>query len=630
MRARSRRASLGGEDLDPGRGQLDGQREPVEAGADLGDGGRVVVGHRKPGLDGRGSLDEQGHGLELRQPLDRGEMLGVGEPEGWNRVLALPVEAEGFPAGGQDPDLLGGRQQLADLAGGLQHLLEVVQDQEQVLVPKVVDDRLDRRAVGGLPKPQGLGYRGKDQGGVGDRGQGHEECPVLRLGQQLGGRPERQPGLAGSPRAGESQKATVAEPLLNLLQLPPASHETGELDREVVRAGIHRPEGLELGRQPVGHHLEDPLRPGQVLQPVLAEIPERDALGSRRLDQGSGGRGGHDLSPVAGSGDPGRPVHIDAHVVVRTEYGLPGVKSDPHPDLLLVRPGVTGQGPLGLDGGGHRLGRGGEHHEERVALRRHLHTAPPGERFPEEPLVILQDSGIPVAQAIEEPGAPLDVGEHEGDRSGGKIGPGRPHARLLVERAGPLCGPSEPRPLPVPTHGGILPRQRSPARHSYAAVRRGACPSVDGMSRRSPRPPDRGPVVALVAHDTKKDDLLRLVEEHLPLFARFHLLATGTTGTLLAQELGLPIERMAGGPEGGDLQIGARIAQGEVDALIFLRDPLTSHPHEPDIQALVKVCDVHEVAVATNLASAEALLLSLDQRHGRMRLVHPSLGIRNG
>ena len=135
---------------------------------------------------------------------------------------------------------------------------------------------------------------------------------------------------------------------------------------------------------------------------------------------------------------------------------------------------------------------------------------------------------------------------------------------------------------------------------------------------------ERGPVVALVAHDAKKDDLLRLVEEHLPLFAGFHLLATGTTGTLLARELGLPIERMAGGPEGGDLQIGARIAQGEVDALIFLRDPLTAHPHEPDIQALVKVCDVHEVAVATNLASARALLLHLDRRHGQMRLVHPS------
>jgi methylglyoxal synthase len=136
--------------------------------------------------------------------------------------------------------------------------------------------------------------------------------------------------------------------------------------------------------------------------------------------------------------------------------------------------------------------------------------------------------------------------------------------------------------------------------------------------------------VALVAHDAKKDDILRLVDENLPLFARFHLLATGTTGSLLAAEVGLPIERMATGPEGGDLQIGARIAQGEVDALIFLRDPLTAHPHEPDIQALMKVCDVHEIPAATNLASAEALLLHLDNRHGRMRLVHPSMGLQQG
>jgi methylglyoxal synthase len=146
------------------------------------------------------------------------------------------------------------------------------------------------------------------------------------------------------------------------------------------------------------------------------------------------------------------------------------------------------------------------------------------------------------------------------------------------------------------------------------------------MRKRNSSSRYRGPVVALVAHDAKKDDLLRLIAANLPLFAWFHLVATGTTGTMLGTELGLPIERVASGPEGGDLQIGARIAQGEVDALIFLRDPLTAHPHEPDIQALLKVCDVHEIPMATNLATAEALITFLDQRHGRVQLVHPSLG----
>src|SRR6266487_3843469 len=123
----------------------------------------------------------------------------------------------------------------------------------------------------------------------------------------------------------------------------------------------------------------------------------------------------------------------------------------------------------------------------------------------------------------------------------------------------------------------------------------------------------RAAVLALVAHDEKKDELLRLARRYRSTLERLELLATSHTGSLLAAELGLPIEIMLSGPQGGDVQIGARIVTGDVDAVVFLRDPLTAHPHEPDIQALLKVCDVHGVPVATNLASAEILLRSLSQ-----------------
>ena len=123
----------------------------------------------------------------------------------------------------------------------------------------------------------------------------------------------------------------------------------------------------------------------------------------------------------------------------------------------------------------------------------------------------------------------------------------------------------------------------------------------------------RAAVVALVAHDGKKDDLLRLARRYRSTLERLELLATAHTGSLLAEELDLPIQIMRSGPQGGDVQIGARIVTGEVDAVVFLRDPLTAHPHEPDIQALLKICDVHVVPVATNLASAEILLRSLTQ-----------------
>jgi methylglyoxal synthase len=116
------------------------------------------------------------------------------------------------------------------------------------------------------------------------------------------------------------------------------------------------------------------------------------------------------------------------------------------------------------------------------------------------------------------------------------------------------------------------------------------------------------PVLALIAHDALKDDLLRLVRAHRSMLSGFRLAATRTSGRVLAEELGIEVELVGSGPLGGDLQIAARIVDGLIDAVIFLRDPLTSHPHEPDIQALLKVCDVHRVPVATNLASAEILL----------------------
>lgn len=114
--------------------------------------------------------------------------------------------------------------------------------------------------------------------------------------------------------------------------------------------------------------------------------------------------------------------------------------------------------------------------------------------------------------------------------------------------------------------------------------------------------------LALIAHDGKKDDLLRFAKEHLELLGRLDLVATATTGSLLASQLDLQVRRMASGPQGGDLEIGAMIVHGDVDAVVFFRDPLTAHPHEPDIQAVMKVCDVHDVPIATNRASAEILL----------------------
>ena len=114
--------------------------------------------------------------------------------------------------------------------------------------------------------------------------------------------------------------------------------------------------------------------------------------------------------------------------------------------------------------------------------------------------------------------------------------------------------------------------------------------------------------VALIAHDKKKDNLLEFVKKNIDIFSKFELVGTGTTGKLISEVLGLTVKRYKSGPLGGDQQIGALIAEDEVEFVMFFRDPLTSQPHEPDVQALIRLCDVHNVAISTNISTAELLI----------------------
>ena len=117
--------------------------------------------------------------------------------------------------------------------------------------------------------------------------------------------------------------------------------------------------------------------------------------------------------------------------------------------------------------------------------------------------------------------------------------------------------------------------------------------------------------IALIAHDKKKDDIIKLAIKYKDVLKEHKLFATGTTGSLIMAETGLDIIRMKSGPLGGDQQIGSMIADGELDLVIFLRDPLTSQPHEPDASALMRLCDVRNIPLATNKTSAAIMLKAL-------------------
>ncbi|MBP1744310.1 MAG: methylglyoxal synthase [Firmicutes bacterium] len=117
--------------------------------------------------------------------------------------------------------------------------------------------------------------------------------------------------------------------------------------------------------------------------------------------------------------------------------------------------------------------------------------------------------------------------------------------------------------------------------------------------------------IAFIAHDKKKDDLIDFVKRYKDVFECHELFATGTTGKLIMDTVGLKVTRFLSGPLGGDQQIGAKLATGELDIIIFLRDPLTAQPHEPDVSALLRLCDVHCIPLATNLGSAEIFVKAL-------------------
>jgi methylglyoxal synthase len=119
--------------------------------------------------------------------------------------------------------------------------------------------------------------------------------------------------------------------------------------------------------------------------------------------------------------------------------------------------------------------------------------------------------------------------------------------------------------------------------------------------------------IALIAHDKKKADMIQFVIAYKAILEKHELYATGTTGLRIQEATGLPVHRFQSGPLGGDQEIGAMIAKNNMDMVIFFRDPLTAQPHEPDVSALIRLCDVYSIPLATNMGTAEILIKGLER-----------------
>ncbi len=230
-------------------------------------------------------------------------------------------------------------------------------------------------------------------------------CPTRR----------RWPGVATppGPRPGGSWW-----PLVRRTVVHPRRRRAGARDRALLRGRRlvvrgHRSDVRKVGRKALDIQLEDPQRPAQVLEAMLAEVTER-CVGwqivshqiARRLRE-------QDLAPVAGRPDPGCAVDIHAHVAGRRDDRFARVETHPNADGHPTRPDVSGQCSLGVGGAGDRLLGAGERGEERVALGVHLVTMPALEQRSQELALVLKDLCVLAAQAVEETGRPLDVGEQE-------------------------------------------------------------------------------------------------------------------------------------------------------------------------------------------------------------------------
>jgi methylglyoxal synthase len=127
---------------------------------------------------------------------------------------------------------------------------------------------------------------------------------------------------------------------------------------------------------------------------------------------------------------------------------------------------------------------------------------------------------------------------------------------------------------------------------------------------RREREPEPQRTIAIIAHDGRKTDLVAFATYNREVLSAFRLVATATTGRLLREKVGLEVDTVLSGPLGGDAQIAAMVAEGRIAAVLFFVDPLSAHPHDPDIRTLLRVCNVHDVPLATNVATANLFLTS--------------------
>ena len=337
----------------PGRGELQGQRNPVQPHADRRHrrGVGVVEGEALPVH--QGALGEQLHRLESGQPAGGGQIGGRDGQRG-NPEDVLPADAQRLPARDQQTrPRAGPHHGVGQLGGRAEHVLGVVEDHQQVAVADGVDQGVEHGPSRLLADLEHGGHGAGHQFGFGHRRQLDQPHPVAGAIQRLGRHLQRQPGLADPARPGDrDQPRPARHQRPQLGQLGGPAHETGRLRGQVVaqRRVVQRAQRAEPPGQARPGHLEDPLSAAQVLQPVLTQIPKPDPAGQPAGQQLVRRPGHQDLTTMADGQQPGGPVHHRTEIVAVALHAGPRMQRHPHPDRQARRPRLSTDSPLD----GHR------------------------------------------------------------------------------------------------------------------------------------------------------------------------------------------------------------------------------------------------------------------------------------
>jgi hypothetical protein len=404
---------------DPRRGELDAQGQAVEVFADLPDRGRG--GSRIPARAHRPrALDEESHGRAVTRRRPSRDGLATSTLERAQRVLVLAVHPQRRPRRHDDPQSTGRAQQDRDERRGVDDLLEVVEHEQRVELGEVSTDALGDRSLRALVDAERSGDRGGHVRRIVDRIErdqpGSIGCPLGKAAGELDG----QARLADPAGSHDREQPPRGEQPACGLEVGLAAQEGGQAGRQVALPGETGSERREVHWQAGNIQLVEPLGKRNVLQGVAAEVPDRHAGGELRRHQRPRGIGQHDLATVPDGGDPRRPVHVEAAVVVAGEVGLAAVEAHPHAHDGFGRPRVRDERPLAGYRRRHGVAGIGKRREDRVALGADDAAAVALHDDPDEPELSRVEVVPARPEGRGEPHGALDVGAQEGHGPGGE------------------------------------------------------------------------------------------------------------------------------------------------------------------------------------------------------------------